>query len=72
MEASLEVSRPGVGWLHRAQPTQPAAGEAGGDECPGINDPHARTIVARGLATLFMALRVSTISGACSAIQGQS
>ncbi len=33
---------------------------------------HARTIVARLLATPFMALRVSTISGACSAIQGQS
>lgn len=50
---------------------QRAAVEIGGKEQPGIYGPHARTIVAREFATPFMALRVSTIRDACSAIQDQ-
>ena len=58
--------------LHDGTRTPTCGRRTDGKEGPGIHGPYARTITARELATPFMALRVSTISDACSAIQDQA
>ncbi len=58
--------------LHDRSRTPTCGWRKDGKEGPGANGPYARTIIARELATPFMALRVSTIRDACSAIQDQA